>query len=248
MEFALAAVGLAPGLVIGSFLNVVAARVPLRRSVVHPRSACMACGTEIAWQDNVPVISWLRLHGRCRHCSAAIPARYPLVELVTGLLVAACFVAFGLTAYAVLAAAFCAVLVVISAIDIEHRIIPNRIVVPATGTVLVARTLIDPSPEWLVASLAAFGFLLVAALVYPAGMGMGDVKLAALMGAMLGAEVAVALMAGMLLALLPSVVLFARHGTQARKMTIPFGPFLAGGAVISLFFGAQLLDAYLGLL
>jgi leader peptidase (prepilin peptidase)/N-methyltransferase len=248
VEFALAAVGLAPGLVIGSFLNVVAARVPLRRSIVHPRSACMACGTEIAWQDNVPVISWLRLHGRCRHCSAAIPARYPLVELVTGLLVAACFVAFGLTAYAVLAAAFCAVLVVISAIDIEHRIIPNRIVVPATGIVLVARTLIDPSPEWLVASLAAFGFLLVAALVYPAGMGMGDVKLAALMGAMLGAEVAVALMAGMLLALLPSVVLFARHGTQARKMTIPFGPFLAGGAVISLFFGAQLLDAYLGLL
>jgi leader peptidase (prepilin peptidase)/N-methyltransferase len=248
VEVALAAVGFAPGLVIGSFLNVVAARLPLHRSVVHPRSACMACGTEIAWQDNVPVVSWLRLHGKCRHCSAAIPARYPLVELVTGLLVAACFVAFGLTAYAVLAAAFCAVLVVVSAIDLEHRIIPNRIVVPATGVVLVARTMLDPSPEWVLAALGAFVFLFVAVVLYPAGMGMGDAKLAALMGAMLGAEVAVGLMAGMLLGILPSVVLFARHGMSARKMTIPFGPFLAGGAVIALFFGERLLDAYLSFL
>ena len=248
MEVALAAVGFAPGLVLGSFLNVVAARVPLRRSVVHPRSACMSCGTEIAWQDNVPVFSWLRLHGRCRHCSAPIPARYPLVELVTAVLVAACFAVFGLTGYAVLAAAFCAVLVVVSAIDLEHRIIPNVIVVPGTAVVLVARTLLDPSPEWVIAAAAAFAFLFVAAVIYPAGMGMGDVKLAAFMGAMLGAEVAVGLMAGMLLAILPSVVLFARHGTKARKMTIPFGPFLAGGAVIALFFGEQLLDAYLSLL
>ena len=248
MEVALAAFGFAPGLVIGSFLNVVAARVPLRRSIVRPRSACMSCGTEIGWQDNVPVLSWLRLHGRCRHCDARIPARYPLVELVTGLLVAACFVAFGLTAYAVLAAAFCAVLVVVSAIDLEHRIIPNVIVVPGTAIVLVARTLLDPSPEWAIAAAAAFAFLFVAAVIYPAGMGMGDVKLAAFMGAMLGAEVAVGLMAGMLLAILPSIVLFARHGTKARKMTIPFGPFLAGGAVIALFFGEQLLDAYLSLM
>jgi leader peptidase (prepilin peptidase) / N-methyltransferase len=248
VEVALAAVGFAPGLVIGSFLNVVAARVPLRRSIVHPRSACMACGTEIAWQDNVPVISWLRLHGKCRHCSAAIPARYPLVELVTGLLVAACFVAFGLTAYAVLAAAFCAVLVVISAIDLEHRIVPNRIVVPATGIVLVAHTLIDPSPEWLIGGLCAFAFLLLTAIVYPAGMGMGDVKLAAFLGVMLGREVAVALMAGMVLALVPSVVLLARHGSGARKMGIPFAPFLAGGALVALFFGERLLDAYLSFL
>jgi len=248
VEVALAAVGFAPGLVIGSFLNVVAARVPLRRSIVHPRSACMACGTEISWQDNVPVVSWLRLHGKCRHCSAAIPARYPLVELVTGLLVAACFVAFGLTAYAVLAAAFCAVLVVISAIDLEHRIVPNRIVVPATGIVLVAHTLIDPSPEWLIGGLCAFAFLLLTAIVYPAGMGMGDVKLAAFLGVMLGREVAVALMAGMVLALVPSVVLLARHGAGARKMGIPFAPFLAGGALVALFFGERLLDAYLSFL
>lgn len=247
-DLALASVAFAPGLVLGSFLNVVAARVPLRRSVVRPGSACMSCGSELAWHDNVPVVSWLALRGRCRHCSAAIPARYPAVELVTAVLVAACFVAFGLTAYALLAAGFCAVLVAISAIDVEHRIVPNRIVVPATGVVLVAHTVIDPSPEWLLGALAAFGFLFLAALVYPAGMGMGDVKLAALLGAMLGRDVAVALMAGMLLALLPSVLLLARHGSKARKMGIPFAPFLAGGAVIALFAGGRLLDAYLGLL
>ncbi|MGE5691956.1 MAG: prepilin peptidase [Pseudomonadota bacterium] len=247
-DLALASVAFAPGLVLGSFLNVVAARVPLRRSVVRPGSACMSCGSGLAWHDNVPVVSWLALRGRCRHCSAAIPARYPAVELVTAVLVAACFVAFGLTAYALLAAGFCAVLVAISAIDVEHRIVPNRIVVPATGVVLVAHTVIDPSPEWLLGALAAFGFLFLAALVYPAGMGMGDVKLAALLGAMLGRDVAVALMAGMLLALLPSVLLLARHGSKARKMGIPFAPFLAGGAVIALFAGGRLLDAYLGLL
>jgi leader peptidase (prepilin peptidase)/N-methyltransferase len=248
MSVALAAAGLAPGLVIGSFLNVVAARVPLRRSVVSPASSCMTCGTEIAWHDNVPVLSWLLLRGRCRHCAARIPARYPAVELATGLLVAACLLVFGLTPYAVLAAAFCAVLVAISAIDVEHRIVPNRIVVPAAGLVLVARTAIDPSPEWAIGGAAAFTFLLVAALVYPAGMGMGDVKLAALLGAMLGRDVGVALMAGMLIALVPSVVLLARHGGGARKMGIPFAPFLATGALVALFFGDRLLDAYLTLL
>ncbi|HSC91386.1 MAG TPA: prepilin peptidase [Gaiellaceae bacterium] len=245
MNAALATVGLAPGLVLGSFLNVVAARVPLRRSVVRPGSACMSCGTELAWRDNVPLVSWLVLRGRCRHCAAGIPLRYPAVELLTALLVAACLLAYGLTAYAVLAAGFCAVLVAIAAIDLEHRIVPNRIVVPATGVVLAARTFVDPSPEWALGALAAFAFLLAAALVYPAGMGMGDVKLAALLGAMLGRNVGVALMAGMLAALIPSVVLFARHGAGARKMGIPLAPFLALGAVVALFCGDLILDAYL---
>ena len=248
MSVALAAAGFAPGLVLGSFLNVVAARVPLRRSVVKPGSACMSCGTEIAWRDNVPVVSWLLLRGRCRHCGARIPWRYPAVELATAVLVATCLLVFGFTAYAVLAAGFCAVLVAISAIDVEHRIVPNRIVVPATGVVLVAHTLIDPSMEWLLGGLAGFTFLFVAAVVYPAGMGMGDVKLAALLGVMLGRDVAVALMVGMLLAIVPSVVLLARHGSRARKMGIPFAPFLAGGGIVALFAGGQLLDAYLSLL
>jgi leader peptidase (prepilin peptidase)/N-methyltransferase len=248
VSVALAAAGFAPGLVLGSFLNVVAARVPLRRSVVKPGSACMSCGTELAWRDNVPLVSWVLLRGRCRHCGTRIPWRYPAVELATAVLFAACFLAFGLTAYAFLAAGFCAVLVAISAIDIEHRIVPNRIVVPATGIVLVVNTLIDPSVEWLLGGLAGFTFLFIAAVIYPAGMGMGDVKLAALLGVMLGRDVAVALMAGMLLAIVPSVVLLARHGSKARKMGIPFAPFLAGGGIVALFAGGQLLDAYLSLL
>ena len=248
MELALAAAALAPGLALGSFLNVVAARVPLRRSIVAPPSACMACGTHIAWYDNVPLVSYALLRGRCRACSASIPLRYPAVELATALLVAACVLAFGPTWDAAVAAFFCAALVAVSATDLEHRIIPNRVVVPAAAVVLAAQTLLHPSPEWALAALGASGFLLAAAIAYPAGMGMGDVKLALLMGAMLGRTVPVALMAGMLLALVPSAVLLARHGAAARKMGIPFGPFLALGSVFALFFGERVLDAYLGLL
>jgi leader peptidase (prepilin peptidase)/N-methyltransferase len=234
-----------PALALGSFLNVVAARVPLRRSVVRPASACMSCSHELAWYDNVPVASWLWLRGRCRSCGTGISARYPAVELATAALVAACFVKFGLSGEAFLAAFFCVVLVVLSAIDLEHRIVPNRIVLPAALVVLLAHTALDPSPEWLLGALGASGFLLVAALAYPAGMGMGDVKLALLLGAMLGRLVGVGLMLGMLAALVPSVYLLARHGSAARKMGIPFAPFLALGAVIALFVGHSLLDAYL---
>lgn len=238
----------APGLALGSFLNVVAARVPLRRSVVHPPSACMSCNEEIGWQDNVPLLSYALLGGRCRNCHARIPFVYPAVELATAVLLAGCVLAFGLTAEAAIAAFFCAVLVAVSAIDLEHRIIPNRIVLPATLVVLVANTMRDLSPEWTLGALGAAGFLLAAALVYPAGMGMGDVKLALLMGAALGRLAAVALMIGMLAALIPGIVLFARHGSKARKMGIPFGPFLAIGSVVALFWGHDILDAYLSTL
>ena len=245
MDYALAAVAFAPGLALGSFLNVVAARVPLRRSIVRPPSACMSCGEQIKWYDNLPLLSYAVLRGRCRHCQARIPLVYPGVELATALLVAGCVFAFGLTAEAAIAAFFCAVLVAVSAIDLEHRIIPNRIVLPATVVVLVANTVRDLSPEWAIAALAGSGFLLAAALVYPAGMGMGDVKLALLMGAALGRTVAAALMVGMLAAMVPSLVLFARHGSKARKMGIAFGPFLAIGSVVALFWGHDLIDAYL---
>ena len=248
MGVAFAAIAFLPGLAFGSFLNVVAARVPLRRSVVHPGSACMTCGTALAWYDNIPLVSFALLHGRCRHCAAPIPWRYPLVEGVTALLVAACVLAFGLTADALVAAFFCAVLVAISATDLEHRIIPNRIVLPAAAILLAANTMLHPSVEWAVAGLGAALFLLVAALAYPGGMGMGDVKLALLLGVALGRSVPVALMVGMVSALLPAVVLFARHGSGARKMRIPFGPFLAFGGVVALFAGPAILDAYLGLL
>jgi len=244
VDFALAVVVFAPALAVGSFLNVVAARVPLRRSIVRPPSACMSCNEEIAWYDNVPLLSYFLLRGRCRHCEARIPFLYPAVELVTALLLAGCVLAFGLTAKAAIAAFFCAVLVAVSAIDLEHRIIPNRIVLPATVVVLVANSARDLSPEWALAGLAGSGFLFAAAVAYPAGMGMGDVKLALLMGAALGRTVSVALMVGMVAALVPSVVLLARHGAKARKMGVPFGPFLAIGSVAALFWGHEILHAY----
>jgi leader peptidase (prepilin peptidase)/N-methyltransferase len=247
MDLALAGLFLAPGLAIGSFLNVVAARVPLRRSIVSPPSACMACAERIAWYDNIPLLSWAILRGRCRGCRTRIPVLYPAIELVTALLVVGCVLAFGLTAEAAVAAGFCCVLVAVSAIDLEHRIIPNRIVVPAAAIALVAQTVLRPSPEWALSALAASGFLFAAALAYPAGMGMGDVKLALLMGAVLGRTVSVALMVGMFAALVPSFYLVARHGRAARKMGIPFGPFLAIGSVVALFWGSAILDAYFSL-
>jgi leader peptidase (prepilin peptidase)/N-methyltransferase len=246
VDAVLAAMFFAPGLALGSFLNVVAARVPLRRSIVRPPSACMSCATEIAWYDNVPLLSWALLRGRCRSCSVSIPARYPLVELVTAVLVAGCVLAFGLTPDAAVAAFFCSALVAVSATDLEHRIVPNRVVVPAAVVVLLAQTALHPSVEWLVAGLAASGFLFAFALAYPKGMGMGDVKLALLLGVMLGRTVGIALMFGMFAALVPSLVLVARHGTaRARKMGIPFAPFLALGGVVALFFGQWLLHVYL---
>lgn len=247
MDVALAAFALAPGLALGSFLNVVAARLPLRRSIVRPRSACPSCGEAIAWRDNMPLLSYALLRGRCRSCVARIPLVYPAVELATALLIAGCVLAFGPSGRAAVAGLFCAVLVAVSATDLEHRMIPNRLVLPAAVVVLLAQTALEPSPQWALGALGASLFLLVAALAYPKGMGMGDVKLALLMGAALGRTVPVALMVGMLAALLPGIALFARHGSAARKMAIPFAPFLALGSVVALFAGERLLDAYLGL-
>lgn len=245
MNLALAAFALAPGLAVGSFLNVVAARVPLGRSIVKPRSACMTCGTEIRERDNIPVVSYLLLHGRCRTCGAPIGWRYPAVELVTALLAAGAVLAFGPTLHSLAAAVFCAALVAISATDIEHRRVPNRVVLPAAAIVLALQLAWRPSVEWPLAGLGAALFLLLAALAYPRGMGMGDVKLALLLGFAVGRSVPVALFVGMLAALVPSVVLLARHGAAARKMKIPFAPFLALGGVVALFAGHAIVDWYL---
>ena len=227
MDAALALVVFAPALALGSFLNVVAARLPEGRSLVRPRSACGSCGAEIAWSDNIPVVSYF--------------------EIATALLVAACFWHFGLTGEAVVGASFCAALVVLSAIDAERRILPDLIVLPSFVIVLTANMILAPDrwKEWLGASLGASLFLFLALVAYPRGMGMGDVKLALLLGAGLGWPVSVGLMIGMVSALVASSVLFARYGLAARKMAIPFGPFLAFGAIVALFVGQQLLDAYL---
>jgi leader peptidase (prepilin peptidase) / N-methyltransferase len=237
-----------PGLALGSFLGVVASRVPLRRSVVYPGSACMSCEAPIRWYDNVPVLSYALLRGRCRRCGIRIPPRDLAIELATAALLVACVLAFGLTLRAAAAGIACGALVVITATDLERRIVPNTVVLPAAAAVLVLNTAWHPTPEWTIGAAGAAGFLLLAALAYPGGMGMGDVKLALLIGALLGRTTPVGLMLGLLFAFVPSAVLLARHGMRARKMRIPFGPFLAAGAVVALFAGEHILHAYLGVL
>jgi prepilin signal peptidase PulO-like enzyme (type II secretory pathway) len=248
VNVALAAVALPPALALGSFLNVVAARLPERRSLLQPPSSCRSCGARIAWRDNVPLLSFFLLRGRCRSCGVRIGFRYVVVELLTGLLVAGCFLRFGLSVEAALAAFFVSVLVVLSAIDFERRILPDKIVLPAAAVVMAAQLAVAPERwlEWTLGALGASLFFFVALLAYPRGMGMGDVKLCLLLGAMLGKFVLVALMVGTLTALLPAAMLMGRHGAAARKMVIPFGPFLAFGAIVALFWGDVLLDAYLG--
>jgi leader peptidase (prepilin peptidase)/N-methyltransferase len=206
----------------------------------------MHCGAEIKSRDNVPLVSYLLLRGRCRGCGTAIGWRYPAVEGATALLVAACVLDWGLSLRSLAACLFCAALVTVSATDLERRIVPNRVVLPAAVAVLALNLAWHPSIVWPVAGLGAALFFFVAALAYPRGMGMGDVKLALLIGVAVGRATPVGILLAMILALVPSLVLFARHGRAARKMAIPFAPFLAAGALIALFAGGPILDWYLG--
>jgi leader peptidase (prepilin peptidase)/N-methyltransferase len=237
-------------LAIGSFLNVVAVRLPEGRSVVSPGSACAGCETEIAWYDNVPVLSYLLLRGRCRHCGVRIGLHHPLVELLTAVLVVAVVWRFGFTAEALVGTILVTGLVALSVIDLEHQILPDRIVLPMLAAVWTVNVVSQPDRwlEWTLAALAASGVLFAAALAYPGGMGLGDVKLAAVLGAALGWSVAVAMMIGLAAGALVGVALIARNGSAGRKQKIPLGPFLAFGAVVALFAGDALLGAYLDLM
>ena len=245
-----AAIALIAGAFIGSFLTVVAHRVPRGEGIVMGRSRCPQCGEDIAAYDNVPVVSWLVLRGRCRRCGTPISATYPLTEAGLGALWAGTVLALGTddAGELTLGLVLCAVLVAITLTDLERRIIPNAIVGAGglAGIAIVLGFDLGDLGQRAIAVAAAGGAMALIALAYPRGMGMGDVKLALLLGAGLGRYVMVGLMIGMLAALLPAVVLLARHGTKARKMAIPFGPFLAFGAIVAFFFGEQLLDAYLG--
>jgi leader peptidase (prepilin peptidase)/N-methyltransferase len=235
------------GAVFGSFLNVVAYRLPRHESLVAPGSRCTSCGEHVRPFDNVPILSWLLLRGRCRHCSAPISARYPLVELATALLVVAVVLTLGSAAEIVLGVVFVLLLVPCALIDLEHRIIPNVLTGPGAILAVVAGTALDPSgePARLAAGAAAGGFLLLAALAYPRGMGMGDVKLAGMMGLFLGPAVAVALLVALLSGVLVGAAVMARKGVKdGRKTAVPFGPFLAFGGIVALFAGDALLSLY----
>jgi len=241
----LAALG---GLIIGSFLNVVAYRLPRKESLAHPPSRCPSCGEPVKPYDNIPVLSWLLLRGRCRSCGAPISARYPIVEALTGALWAivtwarwddASGIALGIV--------LVTILIPIAIIDFEHRIIPNRITGPAAVVAIVIGLALDVDfvVEQLIAGGAAGGFFLLAAIAYPRGMGMGDVKLAGVMGLYLGRAVGLAVLVGLVAGVVVGAVIIARLGAkEGRKTAVPFGPFLALGGVIAIFAGDAVADAY----
>lgn len=237
------------GLVAGSFVTAVAHRVPRGMSLLGPRSECPACGAQIGSRDNVPVLSWLLLRGRARCCGAPVSPRYPLTELALGVLyVATVAVFWDEPAEAAIGLVFVTMLAAVTLTDLERRVIPNKILLVGAVLCLAIAIPTDPAglPERAIAAVAAGGVFFLVALAYPRGMGLGDVKLAATMGLFLGRAVAPAVLAALVLGSAVGIALIARHGSGARKMAIPFGPFLALGGVVGLLAGDQLLDLYLG--
>lgn len=235
------------GTIFGSFLNVVAHRLPRRESLVRPASRCPSCGAHVKPYDNVPIVSWLLLRGRCRSCAAPISPRYPLVEALTGLLCLGAVLARHRAVDVALDVTLVLLVVPAALIDLEHRIVPNRITGLGAILALAIGLALDPAgePGRLLAGAAAGGFLLVAVLAYPAGMGMGDVKLAGMMGLFLGSAVAPALLVALLSGVAVGAVVMARRGVRAgRKTAVPFGPFLAFGALLAVFLGHQMVNVY----
>ena len=245
---AAAAIAFLGGLVVGSFVTVVAHRVPRGESVVAPRSRCPGCGAGIAPYDNIPVVSWALLRGRARCCGTSISIRYPLTELGLGALYAATvLVLWGDPGEVALGLVFVTMLLAVTLTDLEQRIIPNKILLVSAVAGAAIAALADPGdlPERAIAALAAGGLLVAAALAYPRGMGLGDVKLAATMGLFLGRNVAPALLVALLAGSLFGLAMIAREGAAARKRALPFGPFLALGGLVGLLAGDQLIDWYL---
>jgi leader peptidase (prepilin peptidase)/N-methyltransferase len=235
------------GAIIGSFLNVVAYRLPRHESLIAPASRCTRCGAPVKPYDNIPIVSYVLLHGRCRSCSAPISPRYPLVEALTAALCVGAVLAHRSASGIALSVTLILIVVPAALIDLEHRIIPNRLTGLGVLLALGIGLALDPSgePGRLIAGAAAGGFLLLAALAYPGGMGMGDVKLAAVMGLFLGRAVAPAMLVALLAGVLVGVAIVARKDAgQRRKTAVPFGPFLAFGALVGVFAGQQLADLY----
>jgi leader peptidase (prepilin peptidase)/N-methyltransferase len=237
------------GLLLGSFVTVLAHRVPRHESFVAGRSRCPDCGAQIAAYDNIPVLSWLWLRGRCRSCGERISARYPLAELGLGLLYLGTLLALGTddAGQLVMGLVLCTVLVAVTLTDLELRIIPNALVLGGSVAGLILLAVAGPAalPAHLIAAGLAGGVLFVIALAYPRGMGMGDVKLVAMMGLYLGRAVAPALLVAFAAGAIVGLAMIARMGADARKRAIPFGPFLAFGGVVALWFGDAMVDWYL---
>jgi leader peptidase (prepilin peptidase) / N-methyltransferase len=237
------------GLAIGSFLNVVIYRVPLRQSVVWPLSRCPSCGANILVQDNIPVVSYLLLRGRCRNCKARISSRYPLVEALTGLLFGLAAYEFGLSLELVSALVLIAVLVVLVGTDLEHRLLPNVVVGPAAVVGFTLSVVGDPGGWWvyLVSAVGIAIGLFALALAYPGGMGMGDVKMGGMLGTFLGPYAALAVFIGALMgALVGGALIFG--GRIRRRDALPFGVFLAVASVFTLFLGQEVWGSYLRLI
>jgi leader peptidase (prepilin peptidase)/N-methyltransferase len=236
-------------MVFGSFASVIAHRVPRGESFVGGRSRCPGCGATIAAYDNVPVLSWVALRGRCRGCGERISASYPLAELAMAVLFALTVIVLGTGDPGELALGliFCALAVTVTLTDLDRRVIPNSILLGAAAIGVAILLATDPASlgERALAAAGAGGFLLLAALAYPRGMGMGDVKLAAVMGLFLGRAVVPAILVAVLAGSLVGLAIMLRDGSGARKRAIPFGPFLALGGVVGLLAGDGMLDWYL---
>jgi len=242
------------GLAVGSFLNVVIYRVPRKESVVRPRSRCPGCGTQLAERDNIPVVSWVLLRGHCRTCGEPISARYPLVELTTAALFVAAALRFGLDWVLPAYLVFFAALVAITFIDLELYIIPNRVLYPAVFISIPLLVLAAAAQsEWgnleraVIGAVVAWVFFLVLHLVSPRGMGFGDVRLSFLLGLFLGwldlRHVFLGVFFGFLLGSIVGVALMILR-RRGRKDHIPFGPFLAVGAVVAVLAGSPVLGWY----
>jgi leader peptidase (prepilin peptidase) / N-methyltransferase len=234
------------GALIGSFLNVVIHRVPLGESLVSPGSHCPSCGAAVRTRDNIPVLGWLLLRGRCRDCGAPISPRYPIVEGLTAAAFAAVVLVRGFDDDLWLELPFVACLIALAGIDLDHKLLPNKIVYPMAVWGVVATALFESGDlvEHLIAGAGTFTFLLLAVLAYPSGMGMGDVKLGGAMGVYLGLSVIPAMLIAFLTGTIVGLVIIAREGAQARKKAVPFGIFLAIGGLVGVLAGPELIDAY----
>jgi leader peptidase (prepilin peptidase)/N-methyltransferase len=240
------------GLCVGSFLNVCAYRLPLGESIVHPRSRCTSCGRTLTWFDNVPVLSWAALGGRCRSCKQPVSWMYPAVEVVTALVFVITYLTYGLTLLSLVRVVFACALIVLFVTDLQHKILPNAITLPGIVVGFVCSVFLPPG--WmnsLIGLAVGGGFLLAIAEAYyrirgQEGLGMGDVKLLAMIGAFLGWKlVLLTLVFASFTGSLAGGVLIA-SGRGNMKYALPFGTFLAVGALFAATWGEPIADWYFG--